>query len=731
MKSIITTLVFIVISFSVSANNYYFAKSGSNTNSGTNSNQPWRTFSKLGSITLLPGDTIFINGGDTIRGQLNVVQSGTANHPIVFTSFGNGKGIISGAEVVNNWTKVGTTTIYTASFFGSIKSFFINHKEQTLARYPNEHQYLQVDSAQLSYLKDADLITLPTNYFTNTKVCVHTAQWCWEKTGIQNLTSNKLNYTSSLTLAALQKYGYFLYDNINLLDTIGEWQYSTSTGVLNYFSNNSFNPNNAYCEVSEYSNGINFIGSQSYVSISNLVFDKQTNAGIMIGSGCKNVVISNCEFYRQYNYGVQIMGKNHIINNSIFQQIDGHGIDIGSSKSEIHHNNFKNIGQFRNGGIGGQTNLSAIAVNFVDSNYLHHNIIDSTGYCGISSDGNGNIIERNIASHCMLLNNDGAPFKAFGNLSKNQIFKNNFALNTFGNKEGTYNGQFKTPAFYFDNYTQSCTLENNTSYNVPGTGIFLNAASHDNIVKGNVIYGGDFCLNINGSQQMPAPITGGEVKHNVFFALQNNDVCFRQVDYTNAFNFGSNDSNYLWQGFDTTHVGFRIVGTTPTFYNFKNWQAITNGDLHSKNAFVNLNVSTFTSTLLMNQTDNISKINLGDTIYLDLDSNIVCGNIDLPPFTSKVLLNTHQHIFCAFGVNDLMDINPTFNLYPNPCGQILNIDALQKIDNYSIEIFDVVGKIYKVIVSNYKTELNINVADLNAGLYFIKCNNFVKKFVKE
>ena len=723
--------ILILFSLQLSATNYYIAKSGNNTNSGTTSALAWKTFSPLGAVTLHSGDTVFIHSGDTIRGQMNMVQSGTAANPIVVTSYGIGKGIISGAEVVTNWNQVGPTTLYQATFFGSLKNLFINHHEQTLARYPNEHQYLQLDSAQLSYIKDAALTSLPSNYFTNSKVCVHTAQWCWEKSGVQNVVGDKLTYTVPLTIAAISKFGYFLYDNANLLDTIGEWYYNASGGVMNYFSSTTFNPNTAYCEVSEYSNGINFIGSQSNVVISNLVFDKQTNAGVQIGTGCKNVIINNCEFYRQYNYGVQAKGKYHTVSNCIFSEVDGHGVDVGATAMQIHHNIFKLIGQYRNSGIGGQTNHSAIAINFADSNYIHHNIIDSTGYCGVSSDGASNLIERNIASHCMLLNNDGAPYKTYGSPSTHEIFRNNFALQTYGNTEGTFNGQFKTPAFYFDNYTNFCSLENNTAYDVPGTGIFLNAASHDNFIKDNVIYGGDFGININGSQQMPAPITGGEVKRNTFFALQNNDVCLREVDYTSAFNFGIIDSNYLWQPFDVNHVTLRYMGLTPNFYSLSGWQNASSSDLHSSGAWINLGTSSFTSVLLMNQTDNISTIALGDTLFFDLDSNAVCGSIQLQPYTSKVLINTHNYVVCSNGIKQFNN-NLQLAIYPNPVGGQLSVVGSQLSENANtIQVLDLMGRKTIEQAINKSSTQQINTSAIPSGIYFIKVGNQTAKFIKQ
>jgi hypothetical protein len=64
-----------------------------------------------------------------------------------------------------------------------------------------------------------------------------------------------------------------------------------------------------------------------------------------------------------------------------------------------------------------------------------------------------------------------------------------------------------------------------------------------------------------------------------------------------------------------------------------------------------------------------------------------------------------------------------FSIYPNPTTDILNIkgDLTGKI----IEILDISGK------SHIKTlNKSIDVSDLTTGVYFLKVDNSVKKFIK-
>lgn len=723
MKSFSSFICAALISNLLFAGNHYVSSvNGSTGGTGTQGN-PYKNLSQV--ATLAAGDTVFLECGSLFRETLTLFSGGTSGARIVITNYGSGaKPVISGADTVQNWTQDGTK--YYATFSGTVKNFFANNKEQIIARTPNEGIYYQLDSAQTTYLKDAAL-TQTNGYWNGAKVCVHTAQWCWEKSTVSTYQNGQVNYSPALTLSAIGGYGYFFYDKDSCLNAAKEWYYDSANSKLWFIPANG-TANTLFCEASVRNAGILLQNNAHYVTISGIRFEKQSNAGVQTSNQTQHTIVRDCEFFGQYNYGVYTRGKYHLIENCRFDEVDGHGVDINAAgNTEVSHCSFKNIGQFRNSGIGGQANLSAIAVNFADSCYLHHNTIDSVGYCGISCDGAYSVVEKNTASHCMLLNNDGAPFKAFGGLSHNTVFRNNIAYDTQGNTEGTYNGTFETPGLYFDNYVNNNTFENNTVYNIPKKGIFQNSGSSDNSIIGNVVFGSTVGLDINGGFQVNDTLNRIEVKQNVLCTLNSSSYPLRQIDYFNpsVFEQGLLDSNYYFQPYAANHAVLRPQGT-PQNNTLAAWQSFSGQDEHTKNAFAGYNTLSMIPELFVNPTDNDSVFQLSN-LYLDLDSNVVCGSVTVGAYYSKVLINTGQVCITSIGheVNQIR-----FTVFPNPADDKITLVCSGTLINTPVNVIDINGStILSQLVSTPLSE--VNVSNLLPGIYFVQLGNEVRKIIIE
>jgi len=84
--------------------------------------------------------------------------------------------------------------------------------------------------------------------------------------------------------------------------------------------------------------------------------------------------------------------------------------------------------------------------------------------------------------------------------------------------------------------------------------------------------------------------------------------------------------------------------------------------------------------------------------------------------------------------NQDFDFESYFTLYPNPVKDALNFEVKNEIGVKSIQVYNTLGQIV-LAVTNASTTRSIDVASLNAGVYFIKVvtdrGSANSKFIKE
>lgn len=77
---------------------YLSASAGNDTNDGLSPSTAWQTLSKANSLSLLPGDSLLFQAGDTFSGKLSIMnEGGSESSPILISQYGEGeKPIIDG-----------------------------------------------------------------------------------------------------------------------------------------------------------------------------------------------------------------------------------------------------------------------------------------------------------------------------------------------------------------------------------------------------------------------------------------------------------------------------------------------------------------------------------------------------------------------------------------------------------------------------------------------------------
>ena len=89
---------------SIEAQSNYFVSSsgGDDSNSGLTARASWASLDRVNLAPLNPGDSVQFKSGDIFYGQLIIDESGTAEKPILFTSYGSdGPAVIDGATRSN------------------------------------------------------------------------------------------------------------------------------------------------------------------------------------------------------------------------------------------------------------------------------------------------------------------------------------------------------------------------------------------------------------------------------------------------------------------------------------------------------------------------------------------------------------------------------------------------------------------------------------------------------
>ena len=71
--------------------------------------------------------------------------------------------------------------------------------------------------------------------------------------------------------------------------------------------------------------------------------------------------------------------------------------------------------------------------------------------------------------------------------------------------------------------------------------------------------------------------------------------------------------------------------------------------------------------------------------------------------------------------------NKSVTVYPNPANEVLNIELGDSQSD--VMIYNSLGQVVRCY-ENMSGDMQINVADLNAGMYFVKANGEITKVVK-
>lgn len=108
-KKLLSILVSTFCILSLQATNYYVSPNGNDNNNGTSTATAFQTLSKINSLSFLPGDVIYLEGGQTFTGKVEIDDDGTTANPITLTSY-------NGIATIQSLTNVKAVTIESSHF---------------------------------------------------------------------------------------------------------------------------------------------------------------------------------------------------------------------------------------------------------------------------------------------------------------------------------------------------------------------------------------------------------------------------------------------------------------------------------------------------------------------------------------------------------------------------------------------------------------------------------------
>lgn len=640
-------ILFLTCFENIRAATYFLSNHGDDGNNGLSPVFAWQSIPKLNSVMNLiqPGDEILFERGSYFSGQINLKVSGNEGAAITFGAYGEGRNpIISGSILVNNWIEL-RNNIFAAESDTVLKNIFFDSKQMTLARYPNSG-FLSVKKSFGEPTKgffDNEL-NQTKGFWNGSNVRIRTINWAFEHSPVKNFSNGSITFLNKTHYPVLPGWGYYLDNNLNLLDTAGEWycrESGNSKSEVFFYPPAGINPNTAFVEGSVYNFGVYSALNLNHINFRDLEFRNQTACGIYLAGAKSQIKIFNCTFRGQNLCGINFPNRtvDCLISNCRFYNINGKGINSNNSDDfRIENNIFENIGMTAGYGTTGDAfGNTAIAVSTSVSNYIGYNYINKTGHDGINCIGMNNLIERNIINNTMMLLNDGGAVKSYGANSKNSIWKNNFICNVPGSLEGASleHNKIEAQGIYLDAFSNNIEVSQNTITKAGASAINLYDRTNDNLFKKNICYDNKFGISFLKNKD---PISGNIIVDNIFFGISPDQYSVKVGTLSDLYMPGRFDSNYYCNPFSSDLFRFTILHNTAD-YNFSVWKKFA-GNVSESHSYLLTGQEIKFQILYRNMTDDtVSVVAESGFDFHYLNQSQVYGSVTIPPWCSEILIS--------------------------------------------------------------------------------------------
>jgi hypothetical protein len=524
-------------------NRLYIATTGADTNTGT-LYYPFRTIQKCAAMAT-PGTICLVRAG-TYRETIKPSQSGTAALPILFKPYNNEKVLLSGADVVKNWS-ASSGSIYKAPVTWSLGAgndqVFVDRKMMIEARYPNaglellepwKGKFINPRGSGTSYTSDA--VTVPTNIIGAKINILPGPEWVVETGTITAATASSFTFNSPGGQLAepvdfdpnlyVPRNGnpYFIWGKRVLLDSANEW--FLEGGQLYLQTPQRDNPTNHTVEVKRRLYAFD-LTNRSYINIEGFqIFAATITTGDPQNpdsATSSNIILKNIHVRYPSHFtfvtpgtswekgikdtGIILYGKNHQLLDSTVAFSAGNGVTLAGSNHKVSNTIIHDVAY-------AVTDSSAINAGWYGYSSKGHTLQYNTLY----NTGRSVVVHRNTQAlkilnnhlyNAGLLANDLGMTYSFQADGSGTVIAYNLVHDNFAPSESM--------GIYLDNGSRNYTVHHNIVWNVK-TALNLNLPSLNNRIYNNTLIGWREAVSGGAARQSECDGTGTKLINNIFGA---------------------------------------------------------------------------------------------------------------------------------------------------------------------------------------------------------------------
>jgi len=488
---------------------YYVATNGADGNAGS-LDHPFRTIQRAANLAS-SGDTVLVRGG-TYRETVRPVRNGSGSSPITFKAYGSEKVTVSGADLVDGWSKH-SGSVYKARQGWDLgqgnNQVFVDGQMMNEARWPNTS--LDVSHPATA---SADRVSGGTLYDSGLSsgwdgAIIHIVpgqSWFGQIGKVTSSSAGKLTLSYS-RMSGKEGFEtgdpYYLVGKFKALDAPTEW-FRDGDGSLYLWDKNSDNPEGHTVEAKRRDYAFDLRGR------SNIVVDGFNIFGASIASGGSSGLklndlnvkypghfIGSRGREQDNDTGIYLNGSNNWVTNSEVAYGAGYGIFLAGSNNHAENNLIHDVDY----SAGSSAGIRA----WGNGNVIKGNTVYNVGREGIKIASSSNTkVLYNVVHDAMLQTTDGGGIYTFGTNGSGSEIAYNRVYNV---KSGGYGAV----GIFLDNNSTNYLVHHNVVWNT-NHALKMNYASKNNKIYNNTLAGTTYSVDTASNPNF----SGSVFKNNIF-----------------------------------------------------------------------------------------------------------------------------------------------------------------------------------------------------------------------